>query len=117
MINLHGLAVDEFLDGLESAINAGVRNATCIPWVNRDSGDSMAVVRVALLGRGWVYNGPLDQFERAGWYLFLRSQGELSSPIAQWQPLGRDTTGLMFDDMQLGPEIEDTPASPQFSLF
>jgi hypothetical protein len=109
--------MNEFLDEVDEAILADIRNATCVPWVNRSSIDSLAAVHAALLGRGWAYNESLKQFERRGWYLFLRSQGELSSPIAQWQPLGRDSTGMMFDDMELGPELEDVPASPQLTLF
>jgi hypothetical protein len=102
--------MNEFLRVVDCAVRAGVRSATLAPGSN-------SAIHAALLGRGWVYNELLNQYERDGWYLFLRSQGEQNSPIAQWQPINRDSTALMFDDMELGAEIEDLPVSPQFTLF
>jgi hypothetical protein len=109
--------MNEFLDYVDDAIRLDIRNATLVPLLNHNKIYSLAEVHAVLLGRGWAYNETLKQFEREGWYLFLRSQGELAPPIAQWQPLGRDSTGMMFDDMELGPELEDVPASPQLTLF
>jgi hypothetical protein len=101
--------MNEFLTNVDLAIRGGIRNATLVP------GSDLATVHASLVGRGWSYNESLKQFERDGWYLFLRSQGD--ALLAQWQPMKRDSTALMFDDMELGAEIEDVPVSPQFTLF
>lgn len=93
--------MNEFYEELDSCIAEKRPHATLIPWV-KNSRDSLALAHKELIARGWVYRSDLKQFERDGWSVFLRSQGELSSPIAQWDKLQwshgeRDAWGLIHD--------------------
>jgi hypothetical protein len=84
----------------------------CIPWVNRDSRDSIDAAERELLARGWVENPTLARFERGGWYLWFRSQGELASPIAQFNriaPWGDEIDG--WGSAHIG-FIDDTLTCP-----
>jgi len=88
-----------FVDRVEREIAAGHRNADCIEWVWRDSPsnlfdeepveepDPAASICKAVLDfsdAGWNWVGPRNQLEKDGWYIWFRSQGQLSPPIAQW---------------------------------
>ena len=88
------LAVDfaliAFISDLNGCVASGHPDATLIPWVNRSSSDSLDAVHTVLIADGWKWNKTAKQYERAGWYVWMRSQGELSSPIAQWNRLQAD---------------------------
>jgi hypothetical protein len=87
---------EDFFESLDWCISKRRPHATCIPWINRDSGDSIASAIAELTARGWVENVPLMRFERGGWYVWFRSQGALASPIAQWnriEPWGDELDG------------------------
>jgi hypothetical protein len=102
--------MSDFCSDLDWCIDNRRPNAFCIPWVNRSSADSLAAVEAALLAQGWVYNDLLFRFERGGWYLWLRSQGELAAPIAQFNriaPWGDEVDGWGLDD-----SLDDSPACP-----
>jgi hypothetical protein len=79
-----------FISDLNGCIATGHNDAVCIPWVNRSSSDSLDAVHTALIADGWKWNRAAKQYERGGWYVWMRSQGELSSPIAQWNRLQAD---------------------------
>ena len=79
---------DGFVSLLHECIAEGHSDATLIPWVDCDAEGAIAAVRSALEAAGWVWNDRAKQLERGGWYVWFRSQGRLSSPIAQWNRLG-----------------------------
>ena len=79
--------VAEFVAELHGAIAEGCSNADLIPWADRNAAGAIAAMRSALEAEGWIWNPSLKQLERAGWLVWFRSQGDLSSPIAQWSRL------------------------------
>jgi len=64
-------------------------DATLIPWDNEASDPQAAISAAvdAFTGDGWTWNKHRQHLERGEWYLWFRSQGRLSSPIAQWNTL------------------------------
>lgn len=81
---------DAFISELAECIAENHPHATLIPWANYREGDSGAAIEsvtVALESLGWIWNPSKKQLERAGWYVWFRSQGRISSPIAQWDRL------------------------------
>lgn len=76
--------LDAFLSELSECIAEGKRNATLIPWIDRDAARSIEAVEDAIASLGWTWNASAKQWERDGWLVWFRSQGVLSSPIAQW---------------------------------
>lgn len=87
-----------FYEDVDDCI-AGVRpHALCVPWV-KDSRKSLLAAHAGLKARGWIADAD-GYYRRGGWVLFLRSQGELGSPIAQfnradWADREIDGWGLM----------------------
>jgi hypothetical protein len=82
---------DAFISELAECIEENHPHATLIPWAADREGDSGAAIEsvtIALESLGWVWNESAKQLERGGWYVWFRSQGRLSSPIAQWNKLG-----------------------------
>jgi len=81
--------VDTFVSYFAECIAEGHADATLIPdQPSGDPEDAIAATRAALEELGWVWNTKEKQLERGGWYVWFRSQGRLSSPIAQWNKLG-----------------------------
>ena len=76
--------LDAFLSELSECIADGKQHATLIPWVDKDAQRSIDAVEDAIAALGWVWNPSAKQWERDGWLVWFRSQGVLSSPIAQW---------------------------------
>jgi hypothetical protein len=86
---------DEFFKSVQWCIDARRPHAICVPWVT-DSKASIAAATAELLARGWVYNAAEKQWECGGWFLWLRSQGNCGSPIAQFNriaPWGDEVDG------------------------
>ena len=81
--------LDAFISHLAEAIAEGRGDATLIPWADRDAAEAIEAAGDALMSLGWVWNSSAKQFERDGWFIWFRSQGKLSSPIAQWARIGR----------------------------
>jgi hypothetical protein len=91
-------------------------HALLIPWVNRDSRESIDAAESGLIARGWVANAELDRFERGGWYVWFRSQGTGAAPIAQFNriaPWGDEIDGWgpahigFIDDSLTCPDCGD----------
>jgi len=74
----------DFYADLDWCIKHRRPHALCIPWVNRDSRASTDAAVAGLLARGWADNVALDRYERGGWFVWFRSQGQLAAPIAQF---------------------------------
>lgn len=88
-------SADNFIVDMEWCIKRRRPHALLIPWVN-NSRDSLAAVARDLEARGWVYSAELDRWESGGWYVWFRSQGELASPIGQFnriEPWGDEVDG------------------------
>lgn len=81
--------LDAFLSELAECIADGVSNATLIPWTDEDAPSAIEEAETALVSLGWVWNESEKQLERDGWFIWFRSQGKLSSPIAQWSRIKR----------------------------
>jgi len=81
--------LDAFLSDLAELIAEGRADAMLIPWVDCDAAGAIDAAEDALLSLGWIWNKSAKQFERDGWFIWFRSQGKLSSPIAQWARIGR----------------------------
>ncbi len=84
---------------VEESIRQGKGNAGLIEWVYReipatllepagedepDPASSIAYSIQKFREAGWSWNG--SELTKDGWYIFYRSQGQLSPPIIQWQP-------------------------------
>jgi hypothetical protein len=78
---------DGFVSRLHRAIAENHSDADLIPWADCNPDNAIAAMRSALEAEGWVWNDRQKQLERGGWYVWFRSQGRLSSPIAQWNKL------------------------------
>lgn len=76
--------LDAFLSHLSESIAEGRADATLIPWIDRNAARSIDAIEDALHSLGWVWNASAKHWERGGWLVWFRSQGELASPIAQW---------------------------------
>jgi len=76
--------LDAFISELAEAIAEGRWDATLIPWSDCDAAGAIEAAGDALMSLGWVWVASAEQFERDGWYIWFRSQGKLSAPIAQW---------------------------------
>ena len=76
--------LDAFISHLAESIADGRADATLIPWQDNNAADAIDAAENALLSLGWSWNPSAKQFERGGWLIWFRSQGVLSSPIAQW---------------------------------
>lgn len=81
--------LDAFVSHLAESIADGRGDATLIPWADNDAAGAIDAAEDALLSLGWVWNPSAKQWERDGWLIWFRSQGVLSSPIAQWSRIGR----------------------------
>lgn len=81
--------LDAFVSHLVECIAEGHSDATLLPWVDCDAVGAIEAAESVLLSLGWVWNESEKQFERDGWFIWFRSQGKLSSPIAQWARIGR----------------------------
>lgn len=103
--------LQEFCADLEWCIKHRRPHALLIPWVN-NSRDSIDAVVLELERRGWVHNEELFRYESLGWYVWFRSQGELASPIAQFnriKPWGDEVDG--WGEEHIG-FIDDSTACP-----
>jgi hypothetical protein len=103
---------ENFYSSLDWCIENRRPHALCIPWVNRDSRDSLASAHRELIARGWVENVELDRYERGGWYVWFRSQGSGSAPIGQFNriaPWGDELDG--WGSKHIG-FIDDSLACP-----
>jgi hypothetical protein len=90
-LSLFGVDVEpcgDWVAEFHGYIAEGFADANLIPW-RFDSCPIAAIanVRAALEAEGWTWNESEKQLERGGWYVWFRSQGRLSSPIAQWNKL------------------------------
>jgi hypothetical protein len=81
--------VDTFVVSFHERIAEGISNADCIPWID-DAETSIAAFVAVLLASGWTFNPIAKQYERGGWFVWLRSQGKCGSPIAQWNRLAAE---------------------------
>ncbi len=82
------LPCGDWVAGFHECIAEGIANADLIPYQLGDCPmAAIANVRAALEAEGWVWNDHMRQLERGGWFVWFRSQGRLSSPIAQWRKL------------------------------
>lgn len=81
--------MNELIEHLEYSLSLGRGDAALLPWDadNHNSEREIAAARAALEAEGWVWNPILEQLERGGWYAWFRSQGNLASPILQWNRL------------------------------
>lgn len=81
---------------IEDAISAGRRDACLIDWANlpqlfpgeedpQSPTESIAMAKFHLEADGWRWTG--SQLEKDGWYVWFRSQGRESRPIAQWSQI------------------------------
>lgn len=77
----------DFYADLDDCIVSGFAHAMLVPWL-KNSRKSLIAAHAGLTSRGWVWVESREHYERRGWYLWLRSQGELAAPIAQFAPLG-----------------------------
>jgi hypothetical protein len=103
--------MSDFFADLDWCIEHRRPHALLIPWLGtaRQSADA---VYAGLLERGWADNPSLDRYERGGWYVWLRSQGETSAPIAQFNriaPWGDEIDG--WGSAHIG-FIDDSLACP-----
>ncbi len=88
------------VEQVEDSIRRGYRNATMIEWVYRehpatlieeageDEPDPVASIVHSVdefVKAGWTWTGA--DLTKDGWYIFYRSQGQLSPPIIQWKPV------------------------------
>ncbi len=85
---------------VERQISESKSNASLIDWVYQEipatllepAGEpepdpiaSIAASVAEFVAAGWNWNG--GELTKEGWYIFFRSQGQLSPPIIQWQPI------------------------------
>jgi hypothetical protein len=78
----------DWVAGFLGCVAEDISNADLIPYeLGACPLAAIANVRAALEAEGWVWNESKSQLERGGWYVWFRSQGRLSSPIAQWNKL------------------------------
>ena len=76
--------LDAFLSELSESIADGHSNATVIPSEDGQSQAAIDAVENAIASLGWVWNASAKQWERDGWLVWFRSQGNCGHPIAQW---------------------------------
>ena len=81
--------LDAFISHLVESIAEGRNDATLIPWLDNDAAGAIEAAESVLLSLGWIWNESEKQLERDGWFIWFRSQGKLSSPIAQWARIKR----------------------------
>lgn len=81
--------LDAFISHLVESIAEGRADATLIPWADNNAAAAIEDAETVLASLGWVWNESLKQMERDGWLIWFRSQGTLSSPIAQWSRIAR----------------------------
>jgi hypothetical protein len=79
----------DWIAGFHECIAEGISNADLIPYtLGACPMTAIANVRAALEAEGWVWSESDQQLTRGGWLVWFRSQGRLSSPIAQWSRTG-----------------------------
>jgi hypothetical protein len=87
--------MSNFLADLDWCIEHRRPHALSLPWVNRDSGESIAAAESGLIGRGWALNDALMRWERGGWYVWFYSPAG-SAPVAKFDrisPWGDEIDG------------------------
>jgi hypothetical protein len=80
----------EAISAMHEAMAEDHGDANLVGWAPGKDREAKAAIDYAskqLTDAGWKYNAKQKQFEKDGWYAFLRSQGDLSSPILQWNKL------------------------------
>lgn len=79
----------QMVQDVEESITAGRSDATTIDWVNgeEDPRRAIAASRKEFEDAGWKWDEKEGQLEKDGWYVWYRSQGDLSSPVLQWDRL------------------------------